>query len=123
MGWIMGRELNKKELKNTRLANNYGGWIYCESCNENIGYLCYTTYDKFKLEYECNCGSKGQAILEFVDNNNENTGNDLIIIKNRYCCADDKSPLVTILDKKLKKYSFEIVCANCKKIYKKKREE
>ena len=37
----MARVLKNKELINTRLATNYGGWIYCNNCNENIGYLCY----------------------------------------------------------------------------------
>lgn len=43
----MSRNTKIKELSHTRLANQYGGWIYCESCGENIGYLCYTTYDNF----------------------------------------------------------------------------
>ena len=49
----MPRVLKTKELINTRLATNYGGWMYCNQCNENIGYLCYSTYDKLKLKYCC----------------------------------------------------------------------
>ena len=48
----MARILKNKELVNTRLATNYGGWIYCDKCNENIGYLCYSTYDTLKLKYK-----------------------------------------------------------------------
>ena len=47
---IMTRLLKTKELVNTRLATNYGGWMYCEKCNENIGYLCYSTYDRLELK-------------------------------------------------------------------------
>lgn len=44
----MARVVKGKELINTRLAANYGGWIYCDGCQENIGYLCYSTYDSIK---------------------------------------------------------------------------
>lgn len=45
----MARILKEKELVNTRLATNYGGWMYCDKCGENIGYLCYSTYDNYNL--------------------------------------------------------------------------
>ena len=63
----MARVLKSKELINTRLATNYGGWMYCNKCNENIGYLCYSTYDRLELKYKCNCGSQGSALLDFED--------------------------------------------------------
>ena len=28
----MARILKNKELVNTRLATNYGGWMYCDKC-------------------------------------------------------------------------------------------
>ncbi len=33
----------------TRLLKSYGSWIYCNSCNKTVGYLCYTTYDYFAI--------------------------------------------------------------------------
>ena len=33
----MARVLKNKKLINIRLATNYGGWMYCDKCNENIG--------------------------------------------------------------------------------------
>lgn len=116
----MSRVLKKKECKNTRLANNYGGWIYCTACENNIGYLCYVTYDKFQLNYECNCGSKGSCFLEFEDTTASTpTDEELITIKNRLCCPHDESALVTIQSKKLKNYEFEIVCKECHQCFKK----
>ena len=47
----MAKEIKNKNLTNTRLANNYGGWIYCDACGENIGNLCYQTYDKINFKY------------------------------------------------------------------------
>ena len=47
---IMARILKNKELVNTKLATNYGGWMYCDTCNENIGYLCYSTYTNVIVE-------------------------------------------------------------------------
>ena len=116
----MPRILKNKELVNTRLAANYGGWMYCDKCNENIGYLCYSTYDRLELKYKCNCGSEGRPLLDFEDSEPGKICDDeLIIIKNRLCCAKDKEPLITILDKKVNSYEMEITCKACNSIYKK----
>lgn len=115
----MARVIKDKELKNTRLATNYGGWMYCTSCNKNIGYLCYVTYDRLSLNYECNCGSKGRVNIDFIDSKKGNDcDTELITIKNRFCCPSDESPLITIMDKQVKKYSLEITCKDCHRIYK-----
>ena len=29
----MARTVKNKKLENTRLATNYGGWMYCDKCN------------------------------------------------------------------------------------------
>lgn len=114
----MSRVLKNKELVNTRLATNYGGWMYCENCNENIGYLCYATYDKLELKYECNCGSSGSVLLDFVDSKlGQNSSDELIIIKSRLCCPNDNEPLITILDKKVSDYKMKITCKSCGNIY------
>lgn len=116
----MARTLKSKELVNTRLAANYGGWMYCDECNENIGYLCYSTYDRLELNYKCNCGSTGSVLLDFEDSK---TGRDcegeLTLIKNRLCCPKDHEPLITILDKKVSAYEMKITCKACDNIYKK----
>lgn len=114
----MARALRNKELINTRLATNYGGWMYCDQCGENIGYLCYSTYDKLELEYKCNCGSHGKALLDFEDSKAGQACDDqLIIIKNRFCCPHDNEPLITILNKKLSDYAMKITCKSCNKTY------
>ncbi len=116
----MARVLKNKELVNTRLATNYGGWMYCDKCNENIGYLCYSTYDRLELEYQCNCGSQGSAVLDFQDSKiGKECKEDLVIIKNRFCCPKDNEPLITILDKKVASYEMKITCKSCENIYKK----
>lgn len=116
----MSRILKSKELVNTRLATNYGGWMYCDKCNENIGYLCYSTYDRLELQYKCNCGSNGSVILEFEDSSVGKACNDeLIVIKNRLCCPKDHQPLITILDKKVDRYEMKITCKSCENVYEK----
>ena len=118
----MARVLKNKELVNTRLATNYGGWMYCDTCNENIGYLCYSTYDRLELKYKCNCGSQGRAVLDFEDSKMGQTCKDeLIMIKNRFCCPKDSEPLITILDKKVASYEMKITCKSCGRIYKKEK--
>ena len=119
----MARVLKNKELIHTRLATNYGGWMYCDHCNENIGYLCYSTYDRLELQYTCNCGSKGSAVLDFEDSQvGQNCNDEFIIIKNRLCCPKDSEPLITILDKKVASYEMKITCKSCHHIYQKKKE-
>ncbi len=115
----MARILKTKKLVNTRLATNYGGWMYCDKCNENIGYLCYSTYDRLELKYQCNCGSKGSILLDFEDSKiGKNCNDELVIIKNRLCCSKDNNPLITILDKKIDNYEMKITCKACENIYK-----
>lgn len=103
-----------KELVNTRLASGYGGWIHCDSCGKNIGYLCYVTYDSFRFEYKCQCGSSGYMHIAFEDVSSASIGDEkLITIKNRLCCPSDQSPLFTILEKSLSNYKYEVVCKAC----------
>ncbi len=117
---VMARVLKNKQLVNTRLATNYGGWMYCDKCSENIGYLCYSTYDRLELKYKCNCGSIGSALLNFEDSKvGKNSNDELVIIKNRFCCPKDNEPLITILDKKVDSYEMKITCKSCESIYKK----
>ena len=105
---------------NTRLAANYGGWMYCDKCNENTGYLCYATYDRLEFKYKYNSVSIGIALLYFEDSEiAQNRNDELVIIKNRFCCLNDNSPLITILDKKVTDYEMRITCKSCKRVYKK----
>ena len=118
----MARVLKNKQLINTRLIANYGGWMYCDKCNENIGYLCYSTYDRLELKYECNCGSQGMALLDFEDSKvGKNNNEELIMIKNRFCCPKDNEPLITILEKKVTHYEMNITCKSCENIYNKEK--
>lgn len=114
----MAQSIKIKDLINTRLANNYGGWIYCDSCNQTIGYLCYVTYQSIELEYTCKCGSHG-SIRIIMDDDSMPIHSDekLISIKNRLCCPNDGAPLMTILNQKLDNRSYKIICKNCNQEY------
>jgi len=97
--------------------------MYCTKCNENIGYLCYSTYDKLKLKYQCKCGSNGNVLIDFIDSKTgTQKSDDLILIKNRYCCPKDNEPLITILENKMSNYELSITCKSCNKSYRKKME-
>ena len=114
----MARTLSVRELVNTRLANTYGGWIYCAGCGKTISYLCYVTYDRFNLVYRCKCGNAGRAHLAFIDEKPSiSTDWKMIINKNRLCCPTDSSPLVTILGRNLSSYECDIVCKACNTKY------
>jgi len=113
----MARTPKHKKLKNTRLASTYGSWVYCEGCNNTIGYLCYVTYDLFKLDYKCNCGNHGSMDISFEKDTAKDSNEPLITIKNRLCCPADDSPLVTIQSKKLENYKCEVICKACNTKY------
>lgn len=114
----MARIPKIKELIHTRLANSYGGWIYCEACEKTIGYLCYVTYDSFRFQYQCKCGSLGSLYLSFIEQEPKELETEkLILIKNRLSCYNDQSPLFTILSKNLDYYKYEVTCNTCKKQY------
>ena len=114
----MSRTPKFKELSNTRLANEYGGWLYCEGCNKTIGYLCYVTYDSFKLDYQCKCGGHGSVNLLFLDESSAKESHDsLVTVKNRLCCPADQSPLFSLLSKNLNYYKYEVVCKACSTKY------
>ena len=116
----MARVLRNKELIHTRLATNYGGWMYCDKCKETIGYLCYSTYDRLQLKYTCNCGNNGSMLLDFEDSKvGKECKEEFVKIKNRFCCPKDEEPLITILDKKVASYEMEITCRSCQNSYRK----
>lgn len=115
----MARKPIMKELVNTKLASGYGGWIYCGHCDENIGYLCYVTYDNIKFSYRCKCGESGYMRIGFGDvGDATSSDNKLVPVRNRLCCPNDQSSLLTILDKKLISYQCKIDCVCCKTKYK-----
>lgn len=114
----MAQRLKTKELVNTKLLNNYGSWIYCSSCEQTIGYLCYVTYHSVMLKYTCKCGNKGSIHIEKEDKIEPvPSSKSLITIKNRLCCPEDHSPLITILTQKLEHTACRIVCQNCSHEY------
>lgn len=108
-----------KKLVNTHLANEYGGWIYCENCHKTIGYLCYVTYDRFELAYQCKCGGSGRIQIAFTEEIPDvNRESALVSIKNRLCCPTDESPLFSLNKKRLHSYKYAVLCKACKTVFK-----
>jgi hypothetical protein len=104
----------KKEIINGRLLKNTGSWMYCEKCNKTVGYICYTTFQDFKFDFECKCGNKGSFRLSYeTDNAIKKSDKELKITKNRLCCPNDNSPLFTIVEKNIKQVKYSITCNEC----------
>ena len=113
----MARTPIRKELMNSRLLKDYASWIYCTGCNKTVAYLCYVTYDSFTFEYECRCGSKGSVHISFEHGELKQSDAALIPIKNRLCCPEDESPLVSFVNKNLRSYTFSVGCKVCQTVY------
>ena len=109
----MARKPKQKNLENSRLLKEYASWIYCTECNKTVAYLCYVTYDLFDFEYTCNCGNHGKVFIEFEHGDTSKSTQSLNMIKNRLCCPNDQSPLLTIVDKNIKDWQYRIICNTC----------
>lgn len=103
-----------KEIQNGRILKNNGSWMYCDKCNKTVAYLCYTTYQSFEFDFVCNCGNKGSFKLSYKSKENPTKSNkDLKLIKNRLCCAEDDSPLFTVVNKNIKHMKYQVTCKGC----------
>lgn len=102
-----------KKLINARLLKNTGSWIYCTGCNKTVGYLCYTTYQYFKLSFSCKCGERGSIEMGEDASRSETSDDKLILKKGRLCCPEDLSPLFSVVEKNLEKVEYSVVCKKC----------
>ena len=102
-----------KKIINGRMLKNYGSWMYCDSCNKTVGYLCYTTYDYFQFKFVCNCGNRGSFELGVKPAKLKLFDKALRLKKSRLVCPNDQSPLFSIVDKNVSKCSFQVVCKSC----------
>jgi hypothetical protein len=103
----------KKNLINARLLKNYGSWMYCGTCGNPVGYLCYSTYTYFRFDFICSCGAQGSFELEKGNVPGNNTAGELITKKGRLCCPNDESPMFSIVEKNLKSYDYTVRCKEC----------
>jgi len=113
----MARKPERKELENCRLLKEYASWIYCEGCGKTVAYLCYVGYDLFELEYACGCGSRGRVLISFAHEGAARSEDALVPVKNRLCCPEDGTPLLTIVEKHVKSTRFRVVCNGCGREY------
>ena len=49
------------------------------------------------------------------------SNDELVVVKNRFCCSKDSEPLITILEKKVASYEMKITCKSCETIYQKEK--
>ncbi len=103
-----------KEIENGRLLKNNRSWMYCDKCNKTVGYLVYSTYQKFKFEFDCKCGNKGSFKLGYKTNLPIKSSSDkLKVNETRLCCPNDDSPLFTIVEKNIEKVKYSMTCKKC----------
>jgi hypothetical protein len=115
-----GRNIERK-TSNSRLLKNYGSWLYCTGCQKTVAYICYSTYQKIELSFQCACGSNG--ILELKEAGVEpqesiESHQKLILQNNRYCCPADASPLFSVVAKQVVTVAYDVSCLKCQRQYK-----
>jgi hypothetical protein len=115
---MQGKKEVKKKLVNARLLKNYGSWMYCGTCGNAVGYLCYSTYDYFKFNFTCSCGEHGSFELgEDKGAVNAKEVDQLAVKKGRLCCPHDQAPLFSIVDKNLQSCDYKVICKECSGSY------
>lgn len=114
----MARGVREKVLVNARLGSNYGSWMYCDSCGETVGYLCYVTYDTFDFQFTCTCGGQGSIHVEMMDGREaEDAQAGMVTVKNRLCCPEDGAPLCTVREDRVTGYTLAVSCHGCGRRY------
>ncbi len=96
------------------MLKNTGSWMYCDACDKTVGYLCYSTYQSFRFEFNCKCGNYGHFDLKYnTDKTIKMSSIKLEKKKNRLCCPNDSAPLFTIVEKNIDSYSYSVSCNTC----------
>ncbi len=115
--WGKMNQLQKKII-NGRMLKNTGSWLYCDQCNKTVGYLCYSTYQSFRFNFSCKCGNSGLFDLEYPTRKKRNDSEEsLKTRKNRLVCPNDESPLFSIVEKHLERYSYSVICNRCNTVF------
>lgn len=114
---MSARKLIQRELSNGRMLKQNGSWLYCNNCNNTVGYLCYSTYDHFEYIAICKCGVTSSFTLTYEKTELKINTEPIKLVKNRYCCSNDDSPLFTIVSKNVESYKYSVVCKACKMAY------
>ncbi|TCO69000.1 hypothetical protein [Marinisporobacter balticus] len=111
------KKLLYREIENGRMLKNNGSWMYCNQCDNTIGYLCYSTYQTFEFKSKCSCGNVAKFKLGYFEDEYKNSCKDLKLVKNRYCCPHDDSPLFSVVNKNIESYYCKVVCNECNTSY------
>ena len=114
----MARTIQTKRVVHARLLKEYASWIYCTGCEKTVAYLCYVTYDAFDFSFTCSCGCKGSVYIDFACNAPAVPSDQALLPrKNRLCCPEDNTALLTLVEKNLARYKCRIVCSACGHAY------
>ena len=102
------------KTRNAHFLKGHASWLYCDGCNKTVAYLCYVTYRYSRFSFICMCGAQGWVENQYsdVDPGSLDPG-ELIQKGTRFCCANDESPLFSVVAKHLKSYQTEVVCKQC----------
>lgn len=113
------KRVKEKDLIKSKLLKEYASWIYCGECNNTVGYLCYTTYTLFKYEFECKCGNKGVVKISLEESNDTYESYvPLKLVKHRFRCPNDDSPLFSVVDRNVNYYRYSLICRECNSFFK-----
>lgn len=116
----MATDKPKVTASNAHFLKGHASWLYCDSCNKTVAYLCYVTYRYFKFTFTCSCGHHGWVENRYDDFDFSKLPAGQLgqsAANKRYCCAKDDNALFSPVPKNLKSYSAEIVCRQCGTAY------
>ena len=106
----------KKTLRNVvgaRLLAPNGGLVFCDTCEKIVGSINAVGYKYLNLFFLCTCGNFGSVEIISGGNKNDITNhlNRMPKERNGVCmCKRCEKPLLSMIDERLRNYSFYIQC-------------
>ncbi|MDH6367915.1 MULTISPECIES: hypothetical protein [unclassified Breznakia] len=112
----MAKEIPTVLADQAHFLKGHASWLYCDSCNKTVAYLCYVTYRYFRFSFTCSCGASGSVENRFgdIDLNKLALGTlQRSEVNKRYICEKDASALFSVVPKNIQSYKATVVCASC----------
>ncbi len=90
-----------------------GGLVFCENCEKILGSINIKGYSYINMQFLCTCGNYGfieVARKAFVDISNPVNKMPSVRRQNLSCCRKCETPLFSVIEDRIRNYSFYIEC-------------
>ncbi len=111
---MCGEEKTIKKIRGAHLLQSEGSLIFCDTCEKIIGSINTGGYNYIKLLFLCTCDNYGS--IEIIKGGHEEIC-DADVHKmpgekriGMLYCEDCNTPLLSVIEERIKNYSFSMEC-------------